>query len=95
MPSPMPDTIPDDEPTEATEGELLVHVPPAGLPVSVDVPPAQIVVTPPIGLTGFTFIVLVAVVVLPQASVEVTVYVVVVAGLTVSLAPTVPPGVQT
>ena len=83
------------EPIVAIAVLLLVHVPPVGVQLSGDEPPTQTVVTPPITDTRFTFIVLVAVDTFPHASVAVTVYVVVVTGLTVVVAPVAPPGDHT
>ena len=83
MPKAEPVTTPLEEPTAATNVLLLDHVPPAGEQLNVELPPEHIVVLPVIAATGFTFIVFVAVDISPQASVEVTVYVVVAFGIVV------------
>ena len=73
VPSADPVATPDDEPIVATEVLLLTHNPPAGEALRVDDPPEQKLVLPVITPVGFTFIVFVAVVTSPHASVEVTV----------------------
>ena len=55
VPGPVPSTVPDDEPTVATEVVPDVHVPPEPVPVSVLVLPAQITAVPEIAPgTAFT-----------------------------------------
>ena len=50
VPAVSPVTRPEDEPIEATEGLLLVHVPPAELSESVVVPVKQTLGVPKIGV---------------------------------------------
>jgi hypothetical protein len=49
VPDATPVTIPDDEPTVATVGVVLIHTPPASKSVKVAVAPMQTNVGPPIG----------------------------------------------
>ena len=57
VPTVTPVKMPDDVPIVATALLLLLHVPPVTGSVSVDEPPAQTVVTPFMGATGVTVIV--------------------------------------
>jgi hypothetical protein len=61
VPACEPVTIPVDEPTGATYGELLLHVPPPGLEVRVVVEPMQIGDVPPEIDTGVAVTVTIAV----------------------------------
>ncbi len=55
VPANRPETIPVPEPTLAIVPELLAHVPPAGVLVSVVVVPGQMLVDPAMAAgTGFT-----------------------------------------
>lgn len=57
VPKATPVTKPLDEPTEAINGLLLLHVPPGVAQVSVEVPPGAIIVVPKIDAgAGFTVI---------------------------------------
>lgn len=51
----IPDKIPEPIPIEAIAGMLLIHVPPAGLPVSVVVEPSHTCIGVPLILVGFAF----------------------------------------
>jgi hypothetical protein len=73
VPALTPDTTPVEDPIVATDVLLLVQVPPPVALLNAVVPPTHTVVVPVIGVIGFTVIVLVAVAVIPQASVTVAV----------------------
>ena len=95
VPGVIPVTTPDDGPMLAMAGLLLLQLPPPKVPsLSVVELPTHKVVFPLIGDTGFTLITCEAVETSPQASVEVTMYVVVAAGVSVTVVPVSPPGVQ-
>ena len=73
MPVAIPAAMPVALPIVAIEVLELDHVPPVIASLKVAVAPVHTEVAPLIGETGLTVIVFVAVVVLPQASVDVTV----------------------
>ena len=72
----------------------LLHVPPLAASLSVVVLPRQTCGLPYMVDTGFTFMVVLAVVISPHASVAVTVYTVVAEGLTLTGEPVTLPGVH-
>ena len=92
VPAETPVTTPVVDPAAAIAVLLLAHVPPVMASLRVIVLPVQTVLGPVTGATGFTVMVLVVEVTSPHASVAVTVYVVVVTGLTVTDEPVSPPG---
>jgi hypothetical protein len=93
VPAKVPVTVP--EITEAVAVLLLVHVPPVIDAVNTVLAPLHIVRVPVMVATGFTDTALVAVAEVPQASVAVTVYTVLVDGLTFTIEPVSPPGFHT
>ena len=68
VPAAMPETMPDTEPTVAKPVAPLLQVPPPGLQLSVELPPAQILVAP-VMAPGGGFTVTVVLVVQPLADV--------------------------
>jgi hypothetical protein len=54
VPADIPVTVPVEEPTVAMPVAPLLHVPPVGVPLKVEVPPTHITNVPDIVGTGFT-----------------------------------------